>query len=273
VLTGEVSGVRITPDGIALEGLSASIALSRTYMSQSFISVSVSDVVNQLASTASVDVDSATGDTSLSWYAVDDRRSAWAHINDLARLVGADVSVTEGGKLKFVAPSASTGGIGSALGGAASAVESAASDLLGGGGSGGLRYGANVVDWRATARAVPDTMSVAAIGSASEDGSAKWHWLRASLDAVGSGPVDAAASVRTRDGATAISDALVARAKRAAKRSVVAVVGDASLRPGATTQISNIPSDSGGDLRIVGVEHLLDSGAGWITRLTVEAAA
>src|SRR6185503_13100198 len=95
VFTGEVTGVRLTPDGVALEGLASSIALSRTYTSQSFISLSIADIVQQLASAAGVTVEDASGDTTLSSYAVDDRRSAWAHLNDLARLVGADITVTE----------------------------------------------------------------------------------------------------------------------------------------------------------------------------------
>ena len=268
VWTGEITSVRLTPDGIALEGLAGSIALSRTFVSQSFVSVSVADVVQQLASAAGVDADEVSGDTSLSSYVVDDRRSAWAHINDLASLVGADVTVTEAGALKFIAPSASPAGAASALGD----VASAAAALLGGGAS-GLRYGANLLEWRARTRALPGTLGVAAYGSGSESGSEKWHWLRSTVDAVGDGPVRVSAAAHTRDAATAASDAIVARAKRAARRTDVLVVGDATLRPGQTTTIADIPGDAGGDLRVVAVEHLLDGDLGFVSRLTVEAAA
>lgn len=264
VWTGEVCGVRLTSDGVALEGLASSIALSRTFASQSFVEVSVADIVNQLASTAGVDVDGVSGDTGLSSYAVNDRRSAWAHINDLARLIGADVTVTAAGKLKFVAPSASGAG-------ALAQIPAAAGALLGG--SGGLRYGANLLQWRATTRAAADTGAVAAYGSASGSGSEKWHWLQSDLSAAGSGPTRVAYAVSTRDAATAAADAFAARAKRATRRAQVDVVGDAALRPGQTTQISGIPGDAGGDVRIVAVEHLLDSEAGLISRLTVETAA
>ena len=267
VWTGEVTGVRLTPDGVALEGLASSVALSRTYMSQSFISLSIADIVQQLASAASVDVEDASGDTTLSAYAVDDRRSAWAHLNDLAQLVGADITVTEAGKLKFVAPSSSPGGV--AAGGA---LAGAASTLLGGGAA-GLRYGANLLNWRATTRGEPETAGVAAYGAASEQGSEKWHWIKRDLDAVGTGAVRVSSAMRTRDGATAMADALAARAKRATRQTSVVVVGDATLRPGQTTQISGIPGDAGGDLRIIAVEHTLDGDAGLVSRLTVELAA
>jgi hypothetical protein len=268
VFTGEITGVRLTPDAIALEGLATSVALSRTFVSQSFISVSVADVVQQLASSAGVDVEEASADTSLSSYAVDDRRSAWAHINDLARLVGADITVTETGALKFIAAAGAAGGAGGALG----AVGGAASALLGGGAT-GLRYGANLLEWRARTRDLPGTLGVAAYGAGSEAGSEKWHWLRGTMDAVGSGPVRVSAAVTTRDAATAVSDAIATRAKRAARRTDVLVVGDAALRPGQTTTISDIPGDAGGDLRIVAVEHMLDGDMGLVSRLTVELAA
>lgn len=267
VWTGEVTCVRLTPDGVALEGLANSVALSRTFVSQSFISVSVADVVQQLASAAGVDVEDASGDTSLSAYAVDDRRSAWAHLNDLAHLVGADITVTEAGALKFVAPSSGAAGAGG-LG----ALADAASVLLGGGSS-GLRYGANLLEWRARTRDVPVTSGVAAYGAASESGSEKWHWIRHDVDAAGTGAVRISPAVRTRDGASALADALATRSKRAARRTNVTVVGDASLRPGQTIQIADIPGDAGGDLRIVAVDHTLDGDAGFLSRVTVEAAA
>jgi hypothetical protein len=267
VWTGEVTGVRRAPDGIALEGLATSIALSRTFMSQTFVDVSIADVVQQLASAAGVEVDEASGDATLSAYAVDDRRSAWAHLNDLAELAGADVTVTETGALKFVAPSPASG-----VGGLGGMVEQVATLVLGGGAK-GLRYGANVLGWRATSRKAPDTASVAAYGAASESGSAKWHWIRHDADAAGSGPARIVPAFRTRDAAGRLADALATRAARAVRRATVVVVGDATLRPGQTTTIADIPGDPGGDLRLLAVEHTLDGDTGFVTRLVVEPAS
>ncbi len=267
VWTGEVTGVRLTSDGVVLEGLASSVALSRTFVSQTFLGLSISDIVRQLATAAGVDVDDASGDTTLSAYAVDDRRSAWSHLNDLALLAGADVTVTASGAIKFVVPPSSPGG------GAAGGLLEQAGSLLLGGGSAGLRFGANLLEWRVTTRQPPDTASVAAYGAASESGSDKWHWIRRDPDGVGSGPVRVVAAFSTRDGANAMADALSARAGRAKRRATVVVVGDTSLRPGQTTTVADIPDDAGGDLRIVAVEHTLDGDAGLVSRLTVESAA
>jgi hypothetical protein len=266
VWTGEITCVRLTPNAIALEGLAPSVKLSRAFVSQTFVSVSVSDVVKQLVQAGGVDVGDVSGDTSLSAYAVDDRRSAWAHLNDLAQLVGADVTVNAAGALGFASPS---GGGAGGLGGALSSVASAASALLGGGSS-GLRFGANVIEWRALTRDTPGTNAVASYGAASEQGSEKWHWLKHTVDPTGDGPVRISSAIRTRDGATALSDAIATRAKRSTRRTTVVVVGDASLRPVQTTTIADLPGDAGGDLRIVGVEHTLDADAGFLSRVTVE---
>jgi hypothetical protein len=274
IWTGEVTGVRLTPDCVALEGLAATIALSRTYTSQSFVGVSIADMVQQVASAAGITIDGASGDTSLSSYTIDDRRSVWAHINDLARMIGADVTATGAGALKFVAPTSSPGGaIASAGASVLSTVTSQLAALAGGGGAAGLRHGANVIDWRARTFRPADTLGVTSYGSASESGSDKWHWIKHDPSAAGSGPVQVAYGAQTKDAATAFSDAIATRSKRSARRTQVVVVGDATLRPGQTTQISGLPGDAGGDLRILAVEHLLDGDSGWVTRVTLELAA
>jgi hypothetical protein len=267
VWTGEVTGVRLAPDGVALEGLASSVALSRTFVSQTFVDLSFADVARQLASAAGVDVAEASGETTLSAYAVDDRRSAWAHLNDLAELAGADVTVTETGALKFVTLSSGPGG--AAIGGL---VGHAVAVGFGGGAS-GLRHGANLLGWRVTTRKAAETPSVAAYGSASESGRDKWHWIRHAPDPAGSGPARIVSAFRTRAAAGALADALAARAARAERRATVVVVGDGTLRPGQTTTITGIPGDAGGDLRLVAVEHTLDGDAGFVTRLVVEPAS
>ena len=90
---------------------------------------------------------------------------------------------------------------------------------------------------------------------------------------MGSGPARIVSAFRTRDGAGALADALSARAARAVRRATVVVVGDATLRPGQTTTIADIPGDPGGDLRLLTVEHTLDGDGGFVTRLVVEPAS
>ncbi|MGQ0648987.1 MAG: hypothetical protein ACT4P7_15635 [Gemmatimonadaceae bacterium] len=267
VFAGEVSGVRLAPDGVAIEGLAGTVPLSRTFVSQSFLDLSIADIVRQLADTAGVTVGDASGDMVLSCYAVDDRRSVWAHINELAYMAGADVLATNAGALKFVAPAAPAGGPpGGGL------LASAAALVLGGG-PGGLRVGANVTGWRATTRKAPEPATVAALGSGSESGSDKWHWIRLDQSPVGAGPALVMAPLGTRDAASAAADVLSSWSKRAERRTTLVVVGDASLRPGQVTKVSDIPGDAGGDLRLIAVEHTLDGDAGFLSRLTLEPAA
>ncbi|MFP2934917.1 hypothetical protein ACLESO_59405, partial [Pyxidicoccus sp. 3LG] len=100
VWTGEVTNVLAGPDGTLVEGLAATVALSRARRSQTYVSQSVGDIVRDLAS--DVDVDEVEGSLQLEAYSVDDRRSLWAHLLELATLTGADVGASAEGGLRFV---------------------------------------------------------------------------------------------------------------------------------------------------------------------------
>jgi hypothetical protein len=267
VLTGEVEAVRVSADAVVLEGMDASIALSRSFVGQSFLELSIADIVNQLASDAGMDTEEVSCDISLPAYAIDPRRSVWSHLNDLARLAGADLAVTAAGALRFVIPGEAGGGGG--LGGAVGAVAGA----LGLGGASGLRYGANVLAWHASTAQDAPSASIAAYGAASEAGSSKWHWILREPSFAGDGAPRVLAALRTRDAAEAVETAWTARATRARLRGMLRIVGDASIRPGDTITVSDLPSGDPGSLHVLAVEHLLDGGDGFITTLTVEAAS
>src|SRR6202035_4676272 len=102
VWAGEVTAVAAGADGVVLDGLAATVALSRQRVSQSYLDRSVADVVNDLAGSAAVD--EVSGDANLPAYSVDDRRPVWDHLRDLARLTGADVGAAPNGGLRFVPP-------------------------------------------------------------------------------------------------------------------------------------------------------------------------
>lgn len=265
VWTGNVAGVSGSDGSVTLDALAATAVLSRTWLSQTFLDLTIGEIVEQLAAEGGVEVDEASADVKLPAYAVDSRRAVWAHVNDLARLSGADLTTTATGALRFVAPPAAGGGLGG-LAGAAAAV----SDLLFG--AGGLRFGANVVGWRTRRGQAPAAAAVAPYGAASEAGAEHWHWLLREPAAAGDGPVRVAAAARTREAAEAFATARSKRAERAALRSKVAVVGDPELRPGDTTTIDGLPVGGLGSVRILAVEHLLDGRGGFVSTLTVEGA-
>ena len=158
VWTGQVAGVRATAAALVLEGIAPTIILSRTFVSQTFLDVTVADIVRQLVTDAGVEVDEIEAGVTLPCYAVDSRRSVWSHVHDLARLTGADVTTSATGSMRFVAPAG--GGLGGAASGLAAAAGSAVSVLLGG--SGGLRFGANVVEWQTTHSDSPPTTGLSA---------------------------------------------------------------------------------------------------------------
>lgn len=245
VWAGEVSGVRDTPVGIALDGLAGTVALSREYKSQSYVSQTVADIVRDLAS--AVDVDTVEGSVKLDLYSVDNRRSVWRHLQTLARLSGASLGSSPAGALRFTA----AGALGLPK---------------------QLRHGADILSWNLSRHNAPPVAQVAAHRAASEAGAQRWHWLR--NDPVGSGAArtHVVGALSTRDAASAVGTALADRGEAAKVCGDVLLVGNPELRPGDTVTLMNLPGNDPGTLRVLTVEHRLDAAAGFITRVWVEAA-
>jgi len=241
VWTGEISGTAAGADATALDGLEGTVALSRSRVSQAYLNQSVADIVRDLAGSA--EVDEVSGNTTLPAYFVDDRRSVWAHLLELARIVDADVSASPAGGLRFVP--ARTG----------------APDHR-------LRHGAEVLSWWSGAAAEPPAAAVAAYGAASEAGAEQWHWIRRPSGAGG----QFVAALRTKDAAEAMARALANRAARATVRGRFRIVGRPSVRPGELLAVTDLPTGDPGTLRVRSVEHVLDARQGFVTTLEVEGA-
>jgi hypothetical protein len=244
VFRGEVSAVGSLPGGVVLEGLGATVALSRAYRSQTYLRQSVGAIVRDLAGEAPID--EVEADTRLDVYSVDDRRPVWAHLADLARLAGCEVSAGPSGGLRFLPP------------------REGAPATLG--------WGADVLAWDVASSPPPPAPLAAALGAASEQGAERWHWLRHDPVAdPGATPTRLLAPLRTRDAAESLGGALAARAARAGARGTVRLVGRPDLRPGDRAEVADLPPPDPGPLRILAVEHLLDGRRGFVTTLTVEA--
>jgi hypothetical protein len=247
VWSGEVSAVQASADGTVVDALAATVALSRTRTSQMYLSQSIGDIVNDLAS--AITIDTVDADTQLEAYAVDDRRSVWSHLIDLARIAGADLGAAASGGLRFVPP------------------KTGASSLT-------LRHGAEIIAWSGGALRAPDAPTIAAYGAASEAGADKWHWLLNSPSPSGSGagPMLVVPGVRSRDAADGMAQALGDRAGRAATRGRLVVTGTPAVRPGDLVDATDLPSGDLGTLRVLAVDHVLDAYAGFVTALAVEGA-
>jgi len=244
VFSGEVSEVMAGADALVVDGLAATVALSRARRSQTYVSQSVADIVKDLAS--DIDVDQVQGDLQLDAYSLDDRRTLWSHVLDLAALTGADVGCSADGGLRF-AP-----------------FESGSADVT-------LRYGADVLAWHAGPRAAPAVPTAVASGAASDAGSEKWHWLTRD-PANGTTGARVVAAFRTKDAADQLNQALSDRAARAAVRGHLFLVGRSDVRPGSRVDVTDLPTGDLGTLRVLAVEHVLDARTGFTTALTVESA-
>ncbi|HEX8273016.1 MAG TPA: hypothetical protein VF615_10290 [Longimicrobiaceae bacterium] len=244
VWAGEVAEVSAGPDGVVLDGLAGTVALGRERVSRTYLDQTVADVVRDLAGSAPVD--EVGGDLDLPAYAVDDRRTVWAHLRELAALAGADLGSAPDGGLRFVPP------------------RTGSADHT-------FRHGAELLSWTAAAGSARAAPAVAAHGAASEAGAEQWHWLRRSPAGSG-GSLRVPAAVRTRDAAEAVAQALAARAGRAAVRGRLRLRGAPEVRPGDLVETAGLPTGDPGTLRVLRVEHVLDGRAGFTTTLDVEGA-
>jgi phage protein D len=254
VWAGELTAVAAGGDGMVLDGLAGTVALSRRRVSQSYLDRSVADVVRELASGAAID--EVAGGAHLPAYAVDDRRPVWDHVLALARLTGAEVGASPAGALRFVPP------------------KTGVADWR-------LRYGADVLSWSGGAARRPrreELPAVAAYGAASEAGAEQWHWIarspRAATAGLGgaAGPLRVVAALRTRAAAGEMGQALARRAARAGFAGRLTIVGRPAVRPGDLVAVSGLPAGDPGTLRVRALTHRLDGRAGFVTMLAVEAA-
>jgi hypothetical protein len=245
VLTGEIVGSGGAPSGMRLDAVSATIGLSHARKSQTYVSQTVADIVNDLAS--GVEIDEVSADLTLSAYSVDQRRTVWAHLVDLASLTGADLGCASSGGLRFVPPTSGPGPF-------------------------SFMFGATVLDWRLSNLTPPPVPKIAPHGAASEQGSDKWHWILHDPVGEGAEPTRVVGAFHTRDAADALTKALADRAARAAVRGTVRLVGEAGLRPGAVIEIDDLPGPVAGPFRLLAVRHLFDARRGFYTDAVVESA-
>ncbi len=242
--TGEVESVATTAGELHIDGLASTAVLSRTRRSSTWTEQSVADIVADLAGELDNEIDA---DLPLSSFSIDNRRTVWAHLCELARLSGAELSCAPGGGVRFILATQETAPV-------------------------VLRYGAELVDWRLCRRRTPVAVAAAEHGAASAAGADKWHWL--AHDPVGSSTaaVTTPGALRTRDAAEQFSSALEARAARAGLRGSAWLGGRPDLRPGMLVTLSGIPEGDSESLRIKAVTHSFDSVGGFVTALALEGA-
>lgn len=252
VLTGRVRTACTTSDSVVLDAIAATAPLSHAYLTGSYVRQTIGDIVHDLvgsvSSPDSVTVDQVESDVELAVYHVDDRRSVWSYLCELAGLAGADVGCAPDGALRFV-----PAGTGAA--------------------SHGFRHGADILAWNLGHASPGPAWVAAAHGAGSEAGAEKWHWPLG--DPVGSSPASPTrviGALGTREAADAVTQTMADRAARGAVQGSLTVLGASSVRPGDQIDVTDLPGASPGPLRVLRVTHTLDGARGLVTALSVQAA-
>ena len=245
LFTGTVQSVKSSAGELFITGAASSAQLSNTRRSATWSDQSVADIVEDLGGDLDNEIEA---DLDLQNYSVDNTRSVWSYLYELAQLAGAELSCSAKGGIRFIIASKETAII-------------------------DLRYGADLIDWQLSRNQVMTPVGAAEHAAASSAGNDKWHWL--AHDPVGSGGEAALlpAAFRTRTAAEAYTSAASARSQRATLRGDVWIVGRSDLRPGSMVELKDIPNGGSGPLRVRAVTHQLDGVNGFITALSVEAAA
>jgi hypothetical protein len=265
VLTGDLERVTGYAWGVRFDVHAEPGRLHRMRVGQSYRDQSPADIVSELAGRASVRTADLESSDALAVYHVDERRTAWRHALELARLIGAELTCEPDGALSMKAPG---GGAGGALG----AVAAVASDLLGGGG--GYRYGGELIDVRVTAAVATPVPGVVPHGAASPSGSDKWHLLLNEPDGgAPSGPTLVPGAARTKGIADALQQGLEGAATRRTHVARVVVRGVPTVRVGDPITVGDWPHGGLPDFRVTAVEHRVDRRHGFASVVELEQAA
>jgi len=205
--------------------------------------------VSDLVDAAGGDVGEVSSSLQLAAYHADERRSVWAHVLDLARLAGCEVSADGGGAVNFCPPKATA--------------------------DHSFRHGAELVAWDVGARdGTGDDIAVVPFGAASEKGSDKWHvLLREPDNGAPSTETLVPAALRDRDAAQSFEQALKDARTRRETRGEVLVTGDAAVRAGDVVTLDDLPGGDGKPLRVVAATHRLDGASGFHIHVQVGGVA
>lgn len=251
VFSGEVAAIAGGDRrGLTLRLASPALALARLRQNASFEQRGLGDLLRAWAGEAGLAPGSLDGGPDLPFLAVDDRRSAWEWIAELARLAGLMAWVDGEGKLHCKAP-----------GGAPART---------------YRYGQDILSLAHDER-VPalGEVTVNGEGAAGGQGSQAWSWL-----AKDPGPIRAGAgasppkrlvrhgALRNHAAVAAMAAGLDAMGSRLAKRVAVSVPGSAELGVGALFSLAGCPGGRGdGDWLVLRLRHRYARRLGFVTEL------
>jgi len=245
IWTGIVQSVQSGAAELSITGLASTSLLSDTRRSATWSDQTVADIVKDLAGELESEIEA---DLTLPNFSVDNSRTVWSYLYELAQLSGAELSCSAQGGVRFILASKDS-----------SVVE--------------LHYGADLIEWNLSRDKAMTPVGASEHAAASSAGNDKWHWL--AHDPVGSNADSMLlpASFQTRTAAETFTDAAKARAERSSMRGLVWVTGREKLRPGSQVELKQLPDGSDCLLRVRAVTHQLDVNSGFVTALAVEGTA
>lgn len=240
--TGTIDAVHSSAGIIQISGLASSAQLNKVKLSATWADQSIDKIIKDMAGDLALEIEA---DMNLSNYSIDNTRSVWSHLYELAQLTGAELSSSASGGLRFVLASK-------------------------GGSKTSIRYGAELIDWRLVKQQQASLAVAAEHGAASSAGKDKWHWL--AHDPVGTDAenTNTPAAFSSREAADLFSEAAKAKQQRSATQGEVWIGGRTDLRPGALIELLGLPQGDSGTLRVKSVTHQMDGQTGFITALSVE---
>ncbi|HEY5981729.1 MAG TPA: hypothetical protein VIT41_19045 [Microlunatus sp.] len=245
VLTGQIDGVRHHTWGATIRVLATTAKLDRLRIGRSYTAQSIGDIVRDLCSAAGLTPGDVDDGPTMGAYHVDERRTGWRHLRDLAMLLGGELASSAAGEVHVRA---------SRTGQAQHT----------------LRAGAELLDWSAgPQQPAGDPLPVAPYGAASEQGTDAWSLIQHAPGGTGAHRVLAA--IRDRDAASAIEDAATAAHARSAARARAQATGAPAIRAGDLVELDEVPR-AAATYRVLRTSHRID-GAGFRTALELEAAA
>ncbi|MGI6655691.1 MAG: hypothetical protein ACOX5Z_02475 [Desulfobulbus sp.] len=246
VFSGEVDRVEQGLHGVGLEMLAPTIRLSRWFGAQTYQEQTVAGIVRDLVTKAGVPTATIAADATVSIWHVDERRSAWWHINRLAALGDYELLCEPSGALSL----RSTGS---------------------GGRTHTLRHGADILALSAAEQTTSDSRRADRSGAGSELGSDKWHIVL--RDPAPGEAVRIEGALRTRDAAQTMSKAMQARRERAGFTGRVLTLGSPIIRPGDSAELAGLPEGGTVRGRIVELRHRFDAAYGFTTLLSLGGCA
>ena len=248
VFTGVVTDTRRTPWGVVLDALTDACVLTTVRIGRAYLDQTAADVATDLIASGGARVGRIDAAVDLPVYHVDERRSAWRNLCDLARLTGSTLRSAADGSIDLTPP------------------RTGVPDHR-------LRCGAELLGWgTGEAGSLPDAPAVAPSGAGSEAGATRWQLLLAEPDGgPPSRPTLVPSAIRTRDAARAVEDALAAARTRCARRGTLVAVGLPAVRGGDLVDVTDLPHGADAAWRVLDARHVLDRG-GLRSRLLLEAA-